>query len=52
MSGTDFATKAIENNVLVIPGNVFSEVDTHFRVSYAASDDDLAKGCEILCSLV
>jgi len=51
MSGTDFVTKAIENNVLVIPGNVFSEQDTHFRLSYAATDEKLARGCEILCSL-
>src|SRR5690242_20148619 len=29
-SATDFVAKAIENNVLVIPGNVFSEQDTHF----------------------
>src|SRR5205814_5967348 len=50
-SGTDFVAKAIENNVLVIPGNVFSERDTHFRISYATTDEKLAKGCEILCSL-
>jgi aspartate aminotransferase/aminotransferase len=52
MTATDFVTKAIENNVLVIPGNVFSERDTHFRVSYAATDQKLMQGCQILCSLV
>ena len=46
-----FVARAIENNVLVIPGNVFSEKDTHFRISYATSDEKLARGCEILCSL-
>jgi aspartate aminotransferase/aminotransferase len=51
ISGTDFVAKAIQNNVLIIPGNVFSERDTHFRVSYATSDDKLRQGCEILCSL-
>jgi aspartate aminotransferase/aminotransferase len=51
MSGTDFCTKAVENNVLIIPGNVFSEHDTHFRLSYAATDEKLAQGCEILYSL-
>src|SRR5207248_5458509 len=51
-SATDFVTKAIEHNVLIIPGNVFSERDTHFRVSYATSDEKLAQGCEILNSLV
>jgi aspartate aminotransferase/aminotransferase len=51
VSATDFVTKAIAHNVLVIPGNVFSERDTHFRISYATTDDKLAKGCEILNSL-
>ena len=48
---TDFVAKAIEKNVLIIPGNVFSEKDTHFRISYATTDEKLAKGCEILNSL-
>ena len=43
---------AIEKNVLVIPGNVFSARDTHLRISYATTDDRLAQCCEILCSLV
>jgi aspartate aminotransferase/aminotransferase len=51
-SATDFCTRAIERNVLTIPGGVFSERDTHFRVSYATSDEKLAEGCEILCALV
>lgn len=50
-TASQFVTRAIENNVLVIPGNVFSERDTHFRISYATTDDKLARGCEILCSL-
>ena len=49
--GDEFATKAIKNNVLVIPGSVFSEKKSHFRISYAASDDTIAKGIEILNSL-
>jgi aspartate aminotransferase len=51
MSASDFVTRAIENNVLIIPGNVFSEKDTHFRISYATTDEKLAQGCEILCRL-
>ena len=51
ISATDFVAKAIENNVLIIPGNVFSERDTHFRISYATSDERLKQGCEILNSL-
>lgn len=50
-TASQFVAKAIENNVLVIPGNVFSERDTHFRISYATTDDKLKQGCEILCSL-
>jgi aspartate aminotransferase/aminotransferase len=50
-SGTEFVEKAIANNVLVIPGNVFSEKDTHFRISYATSDDKIEQGVEILRSL-
>ena len=47
-TGTEFVTKAIENNLLVIPGNVFSPHDTHFRIAYAAEDKTLERGCEIL----
>ncbi len=50
-SGSNFVEKAIANNVLVIPGNVFSEKDTHFRISYATSDDKIEQGVEILRGL-
>lgn len=52
MTGTEFCLKATEKNVLIIPGNVFSARDTHFRVSYANTNDQLRAGCEILNSLV
>ena len=48
---TAFVKRAIENNVLVIPGNVFSSRDTHFRLSYATTDEKLARGLAILRSL-
>jgi aspartate aminotransferase len=51
-SATEFVQRAIEKNVLVIPGNVFSEKDSHFRISYATSDDKIRQGVEILCGLV
>ncbi|MHC4172866.1 MAG: pyridoxal phosphate-dependent aminotransferase [Planctomycetota bacterium] len=51
-SGSEFVEKAIKNNVLIIPGNVFSEKDTHFRISYATSDEKIKQGVEILCGLV
>jgi aspartate aminotransferase/aminotransferase len=50
-TGTQFAEKAIANNVLVIPGNVFSQRDTHFRIAYTVSDEKLARGLEILVRL-
>jgi aspartate aminotransferase/aminotransferase len=49
--GTKFVEKAIKNNVLIIPGNVFSEKDTYFRISYATSDEKIQKGVEILRKL-
>lgn len=50
-SATEFVTRAIENELLVIPGSIFSRQDTHFRVSYAASDETIRKGIDILNSL-
>jgi aspartate aminotransferase len=50
-TGTEFATKAIENNLLIIPGNVFSETDTHIRISYAAEHSTLERGVEVLTRL-
>lgn len=50
-SGSEFVTRAIERGLLIIPGNVFSERDTHFRVSYAASDETIQRGIEILREL-
>jgi len=48
---TSFVEKAIANNVLIIPGEVFSSRDTHFRLSYATSDEKLAAGLETLVRL-
>jgi aspartate/methionine/tyrosine aminotransferase len=52
VAATDLCARAIEKNVLVIPGSVFSGRDTHLRISYATTDEKLAQGCEILCSLI
>ncbi|MHC4696160.1 MAG: pyridoxal phosphate-dependent aminotransferase [Planctomycetota bacterium] len=51
-TATEFVEEAIRRNVLIIPGEVFSERDTHFRISYAAPNERIRKGCEILRSLV
>jgi aspartate aminotransferase/aminotransferase len=50
-TGSQFVAEAIRNNLLIIPGNVFSPRDTHFRVSYAADDRTLDRGCEVLLRL-
>ena len=47
-TASEFVAEAIRNNLLIIPGNVFSRRDTHFRISYAADDDTLDRGVEIL----
>lgn len=47
-TATDFVTRAIDHGLLVIPGSVFSRHDTHFRISYAASDSVLDRGIEVL----
>ena len=44
----EFSKKAMENNLLIISGSVFSEKNTHFRISYAASEETLLEGLEIL----
>ncbi|MFC1504223.1 pyridoxal phosphate-dependent aminotransferase [Spirochaetota bacterium] len=43
-----FVEKVIEKNVLIIPGNVFSEKRSHFRISFAQKDEVLLKGVKIL----
>jgi len=50
-TGTEFVKEAINNNLLIIPGNVFSPHDTHFRISYAADERTLQRGVETLKSL-
>lgn len=47
-NGERFCATAIENNVIIIPGNVFSEKNTHFRISFAASEEKLKEGARIL----
>jgi aspartate/methionine/tyrosine aminotransferase len=51
-TGREFVEEAIRNNLLIIPGNVFSQKDSHFRISYAADDAVLDKGIEILNRLI
>lgn len=50
-TGSEFVKKAIENNLLIIPGNVFSDQDTHFRISYAATEETIKRGAAVLRGL-
>jgi len=50
-TATEFVAEAIRRNLLIIPGNVFSRRDTHFRISYAVADTTLARGLDVLRDL-
>ena len=50
-SGTQFVERAIEKGLLIIPGKIFSHRDSHFRISFAASDETLHRGIEVLREL-
>ncbi|RPI82376.1 MAG: aminotransferase class I/II-fold pyridoxal phosphate-dependent enzyme, partial [Planctomycetaceae bacterium] len=50
-TGGEFVAEAIANQLLIIPGNVFSPRDTHFRISYAALETTLERGCDVLIKL-
>lgn len=47
-TASEFVEEAIRNNLLIIPGKIFSRRDTHFRLSYAASDETIDRGIEVL----
>lgn len=47
-----FVEEAIKSEVLIIPGNVFSEQDKAFRISFATEDEKLLKGVDILKSII
>jgi len=51
LSGQQFIERAIGRGLLIIPGGVFSERDTHFRLSYACDDATLDRGLEMLVDL-
>ena len=51
-SDHEFVAEAIRNELLIIPGSVFSEKATHVRISYAASDETIARGLKVLHRLI
>ncbi len=51
LTATQFVERAVERNLLIIPGSVFSERDTHLRISYACDDEVLNRGLDVLLEL-
>jgi len=47
-TGSEFVEEAIANELLIIPGKIFSRQDTNFRISYAADDSTIDRGIEVL----
>ncbi len=50
-TGGQFVQAAIAKDLLIIPGAVFSERDTHFRISYACDQQTLDRGLDLLLAL-
>lgn len=48
LDGEGFVQRMMAQNVLVIPGGVFSRQDTHFRLSFAVEEAQLKKGLDLL----
>jgi aspartate aminotransferase/aminotransferase len=46
--GQSFVERAVSENLLVVPGHVFSQRDTHFRISFSAPMEVLERGVEVL----
>lgn len=47
-TGQSFCEKLVKNKVLTVPGNVFSQKDTHFRISFANTHENLKRGIGVI----
>ncbi len=52
LTSNQFVDKCLARELMVIPGSVFSDRDTHFRVSFSAPRAKIEKGMDILCDLM
>ncbi|MBI4404312.1 MAG: aminotransferase class I/II-fold pyridoxal phosphate-dependent enzyme [Deltaproteobacteria bacterium] len=43
-----FQQECLKREVLIVPGGAFSQRNTHFRISFALSDEKLKRGVELL----
>jgi aspartate aminotransferase/aminotransferase len=50
-TASEFVARAIAEELLIIPGGIFSSRDTHFRISYAASEETIRRGLAVLARL-
>ncbi len=51
VESAEFIEAALERKLLIVPGSAFSGAATHFRLSFAASDETLERGIEELNAL-
>lgn len=51
LTASQFVEKAVAKGMLIIPGSVFSNRDTHFRISYACDDKMLNRGLDLLLEM-
>ena len=47
-----FMEMVLARNCLVVPGSVLSERKSHFRISFAASENTLKQGIEVLRDVI
>jgi aminotransferase len=51
MAEKDFVQATLDRNILIVPGSAFSRKDTHFRLSFAAPDEMLERGLDLLVEI-
>jgi aspartate aminotransferase/aminotransferase len=50
-SEAEFVRRALERRLLIVPGSAFSARATHFRISFAAPDEALTRGLDVIRSI-
>ena len=52
ITGAQLVNRAMERDVVIINGGVFSLRDTHFRVSYTVAEAHLRAGCQTVAAIL
>ena len=50
-TSSEFVERVLARNVICVPGKVFSERDTHFRLAYTVDDAKLTQALDVLVDL-